>query len=858
MGTRYGSFRDIDQGLHKIVIEGNHIDGNKEFTLYGTPITTTMDETDNLYTTTIKTQGATISIVTPDYPFEVYSPSLLETRVTMTNEDTGQVEWKGFLTPQMFDMSFREHYVVMELEAVDGLSALKDLPYRRAVEGKQRTVTFAEIIGRICGITDCWKKVYITDNVQLKVNGNDSVIDILKIQEQNFFKNQDTIDATDDDVAQSCYEVLEAILLFLGYTVSTEGENLFIMDWDAIKSGNNQYWEYNVSGGSIIPTNTKKTFSKQVYINENHAKTNERLSLDMSYNYCTVKDEFNVIKEDIPSLSDDSLWVNVTSPRDDVAKQMSFKNNKPECEDIMWSDNFTYTTKNGNVENLQILALTLSHSVCVLAIKFYKTRQYIQHRYDCADGNKDIYDHIMWDGGTCYSDMVNKYNGTFLIKYYWKPYKEYYEFYNNFVKKIFPTLGDRYVTNAMAQEFYDKPQEERMKYWQDLLGVSPMSLTMTPLIVNLNVPANYIKNNSSNKDTLKYEYGNENLIKYPFLELADGASSITYQNEDAYIKITGSVQSNDRYVAPCLEDPDKAKQLKRHGDFKYRRDCYLVAQLAVGDKWWDGRNSDTTGEEKGTPINQWVDDPNAYFKIFWFKKGTSDKEMNNENNWGRFNDFYPEDDRYSNFGEKGIYIPIPSDLALSGNIKFRICANRDVKGRSPGGKFKGYDRYYNYVDLIKDLKVEPVVSNGLVDDLENDSDTIYHNDCQTDKNSMDEITFTVCTDDAKKSSYSVVSYTEDGVDKLLQTTFNKALFNEVNSDGSTAQCGWRQEEWMVYKEIKQYEKPRLILDFALLGLDFPIYTTYTDKTLSGRTYLATKISKDWRMKRTDFLFIEKA
>ena len=243
-------------------------------------------------------------MVTRNINFNLYSGSIIGNSVKLlsgTNWNT--VEWTGYVSPCMYDQGFGELEEV-EIECIDGISALKNIPYR-SVNPERQVVKFSELINRILASCKCYRNFYISDNVQLKDNATESVIDIFRISENNFFDEKDDINQPDDDVAWNCYDVLYEICQYLGYSLIPHGDEIFIVDYDAIKQNNNYYFKYAI-GSNMTPARVQLTESMHIEGNT-HANNSANVSLDEVYNKVTIKDDFHTFDNIFPEFGDEDF-----------------------------------------------------------------------------------------------------------------------------------------------------------------------------------------------------------------------------------------------------------------------------------------------------------------------------------------------------------------------------------------------------------------------------------------------------------------------------------------------------------------------------------------------------------------------
>jgi hypothetical protein len=168
-----------------------------------------MDSDGKTIYSPIKSSGATIEMLTSKMPFDLYSGNTKGVKVTLTNTTANRVEWVGYVTPCVYDMGLDEEKEVVEIECVDGIAVLKDMPYR---SNSKEVDTFLNIVFKCLKRAGCYKNLYVTDNVQLSSSGTDSIMSKLRISEANFFEQKDSEAQLDDSVAWNCYDVLFEIM----------------------------------------------------------------------------------------------------------------------------------------------------------------------------------------------------------------------------------------------------------------------------------------------------------------------------------------------------------------------------------------------------------------------------------------------------------------------------------------------------------------------------------------------------------------------------------------------------------------------------------------------------------------------
>lgn len=800
---------------YKVEIDTPSGSGTKQFTLGGSPFVTSMDSDGKNIYTPIKSTGATIEMVTPDIPFDVYSGNPLNIKVKLTNTTANKVEWVGYVEPLMFDMGFDENRETIEIECVDGLAVLKDIKYQ-STSANHEVETFGNVINQCLKQSGVFKNLYVTDNVQLSINGTDSIIDKFRISQQNFFDKKDDINQLDEDVAWNCYDVLFEICQYLGYTMFCEGEDVMMIDYDAIKANDNNYFKYTVGGdtlGAYTKVTKKYTFSID---GESYSENGTKVSLDEVYNKVSVKDDFYTFDSIFPEFGDENFEENITLHTEDIGMRYYHQNNVHYTN--MESDIFERRTTDGKKDiTYQIFTVKgWRNRMWVVIVKFYKSPvlefKHYEHRSSArADESADYEKDMSW------SRIFNAHGAT-----YYKIWKK------EISSKEFNEKRANYDAN-----WHSMPESRRWQFWRELLGKDPSKISLEPLIVCY-------------KEYARNPIKNEEVTKFPFIRLRSESNPASLGGEGAYIIIKGSVLYHDEYCTPFpLSDGADNGKLKRDVDWKYASECHLKGMLKWGDQYWDGEawnNSYTT------------------FNMQWRELTRGRKEQQNEDIYDKFFEFI--DTAQSKYGcdEKGIYIPVPQDGNLSGGVEFQIFCPHDMKGNSRKNHWTGYDRYYSKVICIKNLKIEAKISNGLLDDKDNNSDTIYTNVIPSDNyKEASQITFKICTFDNKKPTYSAVDYLVNGKSQYVTKTVNKALNNQQNGDISAfdQQPLLTQEEQLIFKLVSQYEEPRVIFEANLHNDGHRLYGIYTDKTLKGRKFIAEEIHTDYKMNQQTVKLIEK-
>ena len=806
-------FTSIKNVNYKIEINTEKGSGTHTLMLSGEPFSTKMDsEGKNIYSP-LKTTSATVGIMTKSLESNIYSGKAKGTSVKFTNTDTNKVEFIGYVTPCKYDQDWDEELEEVEIECVDGIAVLKSLPY--PVTGSLET--FANIIFNCLKQSGCFKKLYVTDNVQLTVDGTDNIIEKLRVSQNNFFEEKQE-GQTNDDVAMSCYDVLTEAMQFLGYTMFAEGDEVYIIDYDAIKRGNNKYFSYNLTDSTLgTYTTVTKAYSHQI-TGESIGESGTTVSLDKVYNKVTVKDDFYTYDSLFPNFGDAKYETNITAALDWNASDM-FKRG------YYVIDTITQTSKSGKPENFTIFICPAWRGktfVCI--VKFYKSDvfQFCKYDKDTKQDRTEEYEKDM-----TWSKLFECHGATYVRM--WK--KE---------------VGRSEAEDFRGRYNYMLPSETKLQMWIDFLNRDPQDIALTPYVLCLNWSDGHIGPAALNSTGRYDRTDDEDCRKYPFVKLRRFDSSV-FGGKDAYLLINGKQLSHDEQNTPFpISDGANNKSLKRQPDKKYEEEGFLWCRMKWGSNYWNG--------------SAWQATPTDFKLRYW----TGNSTIRVRNYYDKFFDFADTASKSMVKGAKGYYLTCPQSGNLAGEAEFIIYCNRDLWGKSNHGHWHSsnrYSRYYNFVQVLSDLTMTAEISNGMLDDMENDTDTSYTNVIATGAvDKMSDIKFKICTFDNKKPSYSGVDYLDSSKNSVyLKYTYNKALNSLETSVTASNRDGHKmvQEEHLIFKLVNQYQEPRTVIKATLKNLGHKMYGTYTDKIIKGKTFIVSEMNINYKQETAEMKLTEK-
>lgn len=822
-------FNSIDSRAYRIEIETRGAAGTQSVKLGGTPFTASVKaDGKNIYAP-ILCGGATVGLLSQNYIFDLYSGQAQGVKVTLYEETQAGdlVRWVGYGCPTIYDQGYDDYYEDINLDCVDGVAVLKDIPFRNQDKGIQ---TFLEIIWHCLKQSGCYRNFYISDNVQLEETGTESVVESLKISTANFFDDRKDVNQTDDDLAWSCYDVLYQLLQWLGYTLAIKGDEVFIMDWDSVAKGTAGYFRYSLEGEEPGKGIHCSLSSKKSITGGDYAGSSARLSLDEIYNKVTIKDEFHTYDNLFPTFGDDAYETNLTADRDIPLEENEWSG--AYFGDVIKADKEKGIPENFIVYFVESYKVFRTTHLCVFKLMDSPVFQF--HKYERASTRKDITEEEKWkEGYAKFSDML-KTNGAFYLRYC--------NLTTDKTPGLLQVLANLRSSSSRPdwKRYEDYTSEEKLKALAEITGTTTDAnkISLSSLIVMVNTgeyrfgpcdEVNYNDQTGTADDITK---------KYPFITLKNQLSSSIFGGVNHFLRIKGKISYHSIPDVPFPLDLNETPEFDYDGDKKYGHQGYIWAKVKWGEQWWNGEDWETF---------------DCWFKLYFWDPETTPGTWKNAEHYGK------EFDIISNMKSTGLYlgqdgyiIPCPVSGNLEGSPEVAF-TTRDMEGDSrrshwhpKGTKMDNFScRYFSEIVTIRDLSITAEVLPGLLSDADLNSKTCYTNVIENGSvSSMPDISFKVCTDDGKKPSYSSVAL-ETG---FVAATYNRALFSlEKGTRGTDGVDGaLRQEEHMVFKLASHYENPKVVFKCNLHNEDFMPFTVFSDASFGDRNFILTEYETDYR------------
>lgn len=260
-----------------------------------TPIRIDRDTADVL--TPIRSSSATIEVFGSDYLQDIYTSDPQGIQVKLIVD--GAVKWLGYLTPDTFSQDFSSPKFIYEMEAVAALSTLK----YKEFDLTDDFVTFREIIAQAL-VYAGYEFSYLTNSVRTATGP----LHEIKIPSANFYDELGE--------AMTYYEVLEEIAEFTGCCFKPYGNDLYLLDYQAIKAGYNSYTKLNGLTASTVTLSDTKTVT-------GYKGTGAKLSRIAGKNKAVVNCSLYEIKNILPEFNDEGTSVFSAAPMQEATETLS-------------------------------------------------------------------------------------------------------------------------------------------------------------------------------------------------------------------------------------------------------------------------------------------------------------------------------------------------------------------------------------------------------------------------------------------------------------------------------------------------------------------------------------------------------
>ena len=779
-------------------------------TIGGTPFTTSMSSNSTIYAPIKYTKG-TIEIVHDKLLTDIYNPTATKVKCNVSKGD--KVVFAGYVAPSVYDQGYTKRRESISVDVVDGLSVLQYIPY---VASTKEIKSFREVVDKVLSQCKCYRSFAVSDNLMVNADDVDApILDNLYLSEALFFDSKTDAKQTDADVAWKCSEVLEEICRYLQLTAVAEGDTVYFLDYDAIRQGNNNYYEYTI-GSVDDPYLHEYQYFKDITASD-YSSNNTKLSLDKVYNKISVKAEYSKVSELLPDPFDKVDIVNITAKDPQLEQETDFKHKDSYGE-------LVETVEDSNSTNNKMLAFIgkvwneeknrPSENVNAVFVKYYKNPKWKFYHYRYNNTTKQFVETSEYDNALNYTQTKTLF-GAQLAK-----------FSVNTLKS--DNLGnvDRFVEGIQ--------QDNAIDYMLQKEGVTSVSLqNYIELLRPRNIPM--VVGNFTAVDLT-----DEICKTLPFFETElNTADSVLFGGDNAYLMISGTYQfhseeSGDRnkpYPIPQEDgqiDPSNGKYHTIDNN-----QLYLFAKLQIGNLYWNGTD--------------WDNNKDNIFQIHFFPQNATTDERRYDAMLCK--SFEIRNTVYWRTGvtDKGYQIKMPSTHLLTGHAKLTVYC-------PPSPQFWKMT-VNNARVFLKDFSIKAVCGDKSFEGAMNDDTTYTMLIDENNIEKLSEIKVKVNTYDGKNTNKNSVSILAGNNNQFqfLDSIYNSALANDKETKGKNL----RNEHYICYRHWKQYNTPRIKMKVPLRN-DIVPFGMFVFSYFNGKKFILDTINRDYKNNSSVATLVEKA
>jgi hypothetical protein len=777
----FNSLRNVPYSVTFTVNDGSST--VKEITLSDDPVSIDYQGGgDNMYAP-LRTSTAKVNVLTngqTDLMQELYTGSAKGVKVIVTRLSDGVRVWGGWVTPNSYDSDFTGDIDKFEVSCDDGLTMLGNLKYRST---DKEVKSIKDILLKIIGQSEVYNHVLVHNSFIIDGLTSACPLADLYLPESLFFDQKDDNTQTDDDVAWSCQDALTEICRWLNLCMVGFGDTVYMIDFDAVKSGNGSFVDILVSDGSY----TTITLSASCNIAQNtYAGSDNSMEMEGVFKKIKVTDSFYTIDNLLPDFY--TYAQNITAAHDPTA-ETSRDISQGSLAEIVSSLVGNEDTVDGNT-NLEALVDKVNGVdnedgpyYNALFVKYFDNPYFHLYKYLLDSEGNFVDASSVYHQGMCYTDTKSM-HGASIVKFD----VEAIDKVDPVMLAFLAAIGQQ--TGADVLNIDGFMAEENIS-----------SVNFSNFIMFLNPDAHHITN--------------DHITEYPYLESVASNLPALIGGANVHLIISGS------YIFHYFDDdpypiPEGEVDLSEGRYYMDPKEQYILAKLFWGGKYWNGKTWGTTECTFQIPYmkdSSTNDDRRADATMF------KDLEIPNAVTWRM------------GTTEKGYAISMPDESTLLEGVPILTLYkpfDPDYRGKDGGGVGQHYPHRCVF---LKDFKFQAIVGDPSYSDV-NSTDTEYTNDTTENDSAVNDFadqTFKVCTYDGKSVNYSSVAYKSDGAYHYV---------DKVTADGYSE----RQEERLVRKIITQYQSPAIRLKLTLEGIYTP--NTLFSEYITGGSYILDAATLD--------------
>lgn len=278
-----GYFRTVTKDVIEVLITTSGSTGETEITLAGESPVVISTSSDSVFSP-IKSRSCTVSIVTTTLLQDIYSGTSHGTSMVVNNLTKAKCLFFGFVTPAEYNQPW-VGVDILEIEGVDAISTLKDYKYSYYNYG-EGLVQISNILKKLLKDTAGYEKIWMHTEACRNSSKSSSIPTVTECINDDIFFSDD-----DEHEPITSYEVLEEIGNFYGFSMVPDGDEIWIIDYEALLQGKST-WKDLVSGSTVTKTITG-TITKGDYLGDD-----QNMEMEPVYNRVLVEADVRDVEAD--------------------------------------------------------------------------------------------------------------------------------------------------------------------------------------------------------------------------------------------------------------------------------------------------------------------------------------------------------------------------------------------------------------------------------------------------------------------------------------------------------------------------------------------------------------------------------
>ena len=309
-----GEFVDINnEYLYKVEFQTQSGSGSQTIQLAGEDPVILKQNSDSLFDV-IKTQSATIKIVTADYLYNLYNSgynvSVTISRASTSTPTSYTTIFYGYVTPNIYSQTY-EYVDEIEVECISDVAMLKYRDYTTISNSSKLIYSMFDIVKKCLNNTRYTEFQFNSpflygfsrDAVGQSALVSNTIMDEIYLDEVNFF------DDNEEQTPWKCYEVLEEIMRIMNLSLVENDGKVYLINYQSGLTGssNTREWTiYRMSGTRSSGTSTNTNY--EVIDEDSYFSSDNNVSLDETYRKIKVKVNTYPYEEVFNEILDPDNW----------------------------------------------------------------------------------------------------------------------------------------------------------------------------------------------------------------------------------------------------------------------------------------------------------------------------------------------------------------------------------------------------------------------------------------------------------------------------------------------------------------------------------------------------------------------